>query len=179
MSPLNQFSCRWVVEAVRCGVEVRQGSVRAGREKQENETTCLRLRIAGRTHSHGRSTGRCPRGSPQHCESFQNGIFEPRDAVQPVDLTGDGVPETVVDEFRFACSSAASMYCGTGGCMLRAIVGDQTFSWLAKGWKVVDWTGDRIHLMQIHGANCGGRIPPLLRSRVWSDGGFASVRCTE
>ena len=101
----------------------------------------------------------------KNCESFEDDIFEPRDAVQPVDLTGDGVPETVVDEFCFSCSSAASMYCGTGGCMLRAIVGDQTFSWLAKGWTMVDWAGDRILLMQIYGANCGDKSPPLLRSR--------------
>ena len=111
---------------------------------------------------------------------IEDGIFEPRDAVQPVDLTGDGVPETVVDESRFSCSSAASMYCGTGGCMVRAIVGDQTFSWLAKGWKVVDWAGDRILLMQIHGANCGGtNLRRCYEAVVWTDDHFASVRATE
>jgi hypothetical protein len=69
----------------------------------------------------------------KNCESFEGGIFEARDAVQPVDLSGDGVPETVVDESRFSCSSAASMYCGTGGCMVRAIVGDRTFSLARQG----------------------------------------------
>jgi hypothetical protein len=116
----------------------------------------------------------------KNCESFEDGIFEPRDAVQPVDLTGDGVPEIVVDESRFSCSSAASMYCGTGGCMLRAIVGDQTFSWLAKGWEVVDWAGDRILLLQIHGANCGGtNLRRCYEAVVWTDDRFASVRPNE
>jgi hypothetical protein len=116
----------------------------------------------------------------KNCESFEDGIFEPRDAVQPVDLTGDGRPETVVDESRFSCSSAASMYCGTGGCMVRAIVGDRTFSWLAKGWKVVEWAGDRVLLMQIHGANCGGtNLRRCNEAVVWADDRFASVRSTE
>jgi len=99
----------------------------------------------------------------ENCARFEDGTFEPRDAVQRVDLTGDGMPETVVDESRFSCSSAASMYCGTGGCMVRAIVGDQTFSWLAKGWRVVDWAGDQI---SSHAASRrqlrGNESPPLL-----------------
>jgi hypothetical protein len=116
----------------------------------------------------------------ENCARFEDGTFEPRDAVQPVDLTGDGVPEMVVDESRFSCSSAASMYCGTGGCMVRAIVGDQTFSWLAKGWTVVDWAGDQILLMQIHGANCGGtNLRRCYEAVVWTDDHFASVRPTE
>ena len=45
----------------------------------------------------------------ENCARFEDGTFEPWDAVQRVDLTGDGMPETVVDEFRFSCSSAASM----------------------------------------------------------------------
>jgi hypothetical protein len=116
----------------------------------------------------------------ENCASFEDGLFEPRDAVQEVDLTGDGVPEILIDESRFSCSSAASMYCGTGGCMLRAIVGDQIFTWLAKGWKVVDWAGDRILLMQIHGANCGGtNLRRCYEAVVWTDDHFASVRPTE
>jgi hypothetical protein len=61
-----------------------------------------------------------------------------------------------------------------------AIVGDRTFSWLAKGWKVVEWAGDRVLLMQIHGANCGRtNLRRCYEAVVWADDRFASVRPTE
>jgi hypothetical protein len=64
--------------------------------------------------------------------------------------------------------------------MVRAIVGDRTFSWLVKGWKVAEWASDRVLLMQVHGANCGGtNLRRCYEAVVWADDRLASVRPTE
>ncbi|MXU64125.1 hypothetical protein [Oceanomicrobium pacificus] len=110
------------------------------------------------------------------CTSFENGTFDAGDAVTMVDLDGDGTEDTIVDESRFACSSAASLYCGTGGCMVHALVGGTEGKWLAKGWKVVEWGEDRILLFAIHGANCGGtNLRRCYEAVVWNGEAFSTV----
>ena len=46
------------------------------------------------------------------CERLDSGRFDPGDSVQRLDLTGNGSPGTIVDESRFSCSSARSLYAG-------------------------------------------------------------------
>jgi hypothetical protein len=59
------------------------------------------------------------------CADFENGDFAMEwGAVARVDLDGDLRPDWVLNEVSFACSSAASLYCGTGGCMSHFLVGD-------------------------------------------------------
>lgn len=114
----------------------------------------------------------------ESCESFENGDFSLEDgAIAEVDLDGDGAPDKVVMESRFQCSSAASLYCGTGGCMTHMVVGDQVYSRLAKGWKAVEWAGDTIILLALHGSECGGtNLRRCYEAITWSEGGFKSVR---
>ncbi len=54
----------------------------------------------------------------QACAEFNDGQFDIAwGAVERVDLDGDLQRDWVLNESGFACSSAASLYCGTGGCM--------------------------------------------------------------
>ncbi|MEE4118459.1 MAG: hypothetical protein V2I65_05545 [Paracoccaceae bacterium] len=110
------------------------------------------------------------------CEGYGNGVFEAGDAVHEVDLDGDGAPDRVVDESAFACSSAASMYCGSGGCMLHAVVGETVASFQAEGWRMIDWDGRPILLVARDGGWCGGAGAQLCFEAVtWSMGQMLTV----
>ncbi|MCV2867629.1 hypothetical protein OEW28_03190 [Defluviimonas sp. WL0002] len=110
------------------------------------------------------------------CESFEGGSFDPGNAVTDIDLTGDGAADILVDESAFSCTSAASMYCGSGGCMLHAVVGDRVESWQATGWQVIDWGQARILLIGRDGGWCGGAgSQACFEALNWSDGRFLTV----
>ncbi len=110
------------------------------------------------------------------CAGFKNGVFDPRDAVTAIDLTGDGAPDALIDESAFACSTAASLYCGSGGCMLHAIVGDSVTSLQATGWRTLDWGPARILLVGRDGGWCGGAGSQVcFEALTWSDGRFLTV----
>lgn len=110
------------------------------------------------------------------CASYENGRFDAGDAVTSIDLTGDGVPDHVVDESRFTCSSAASMYCGSGGCMLHAVVGQDSWRFQAEAWRVIDWDGQPIILIARDGGWCGGTGAQICYEAVsWSHGDMLSV----
>lgn len=113
-----------------------------------------------------------------NCAGFENGAFSLRDgAITEVDLDGDGTADKVVEEAKFSCTSAASLYCGTGGCMIHFVVGDQVYSRLAKGWMPVKWAGDAIILLALHGSECGGtNLRRCYEAITWSEDGFRSVR---
>jgi hypothetical protein len=105
----------------------------------------------------------------QACKAFDNGEFGLEwGAVEKVDLDGDLYPDWVLNESGFACSTAASLYCGTGGCMSHFLVGDQLHSLLNKGWYVVTSGRDRVVLAHVHGSRCGGINPtPCVTASVW------------
>ena len=115
-------------------------------------------------------------GARADCESFEGGVFDPGNAVNAVDLTGDGALDSLVDEGAFSCTSAASLYCGSGGCMLHAVVGDGVTSWQATGWQVIDWGQARILLIGRDGGWCGGiGAEACFEALNWSDGRFLTV----
>ena len=110
------------------------------------------------------------------CEGFENGKFDPCDAVQQIDLDGNGTPDTVVDESKFACSSAASMYCGTGGCMLHTIVGNKKRAFQVEGWRMIDGDGRPILLLARDGGWCGGAGAQLCFQAIyWSMGDMLTM----
>ena len=75
----------------------------------------------------------------QACAEFNDGQFDlDWGAVERVDLDGDLRRDWVLNESGFVCSSAASLYCGTGGCMSHFWVGEEVHSLLNQGWAVVD-----------------------------------------
>lgn len=111
------------------------------------------------------------------CRLFENGVLETTpQAIAFADLTGDAKPEEIVDASQFSCSTAASLFCGTGGCTITVIVDGTATEFLAKGWKVVDWSGQPILLLAVHGSACGGtNLRRCFKALVWSEGDFRSV----
>lgn len=105
----------------------------------------------------------------QACFEFENGQFTLEwGAIVRVDLDGDLTPDWVLNEAFFACSSAASLYCGTGGCMSHFLVGDVLASVLNQGWDVVDLGPHRVLLTDVHGSQCGGINPtPCVTASTW------------
>jgi hypothetical protein len=113
----------------------------------------------------------------QDCKGYQDGkLIMTKKAWPRIDLTGDGNPDVIVDARRFRCSTAATLWCGTGGCPITVITDGRAHEFLAKGWKVVDWSNLRILLLEVHGSECGGtNLRNCVRAVVWSEGAFRSV----
>ena len=105
----------------------------------------------------------------QACSDLDNGQFAVEfGAVHRVDLDGDIQQDWVLDEAGFACSTAASLYCGTGGCMSHFLVEDELHSLLNQGWDVVDLRSNRVLLAYVHGSQCGGINPtPCATASTW------------
>lgn len=105
------------------------------------------------------------------CASFEGGtITVGPDVVQPVELTGDGTPETVIDYSGITCSTMASAWGGTGGTTLSVLIDGQRFDHLAYGWTVVDFGGPVLLLSQ-HGVNCGATgSDRCVQALVWTAG---------
>jgi len=105
----------------------------------------------------------------QACADFENGDFTMEwGSVARVDLDGDLRPDWVLNEVSFACSSAASLYCGTGGCISHFLVGGVLGSLLNQGWDVVDLGPNHVLLTDVHGSQCGGINPtPCVTASTW------------
>jgi len=103
------------------------------------------------------------------CAEFNNGEFALEwGAVVRTDLDGDLFPDWVLNESGFACSSAASLYCGTGGCESHFLIADNVTSLLTQGWEVVSFGRHRVLLTDVHGSRCQGINPtPCVKSLVW------------
>lgn len=112
------------------------------------------------------------------CRSFENGTLTlGENAIVQADLTGDGLPEEIVDSREFTCSSAASLFCGTGGCTVTVVAEGVARAFLAKAWRIVDWNGQPILLLAVHGSDCGGtNLRRCYEAVVWSEGRFRSLR---
>lgn len=112
------------------------------------------------------------------CKSFENGEFDQGNAVTEIELRSQfgTIVAELVDESHYACSSAASLYCGTGGCMLNLIVDGKTMAWQATGWRLFDWGSDRILLIGRDGGWCGGAGAEVCyEALIWSNGKILTV----
>jgi len=112
------------------------------------------------------------------CRSFDNGEFDAGDAVAEIELRSQFGTMTaeLVDESKFACSSAASLYCGTGGCMLNLIVDGTVRAWQATGWRLIEWGPDQFLLIGRDGGWCGGSGAQVCyEALVWSNGTILTV----
>ena len=105
----------------------------------------------------------------QACSDVEDGQFALElGAVHRVDLDGDIQRDWVLDEAGFACSTAVSLYCGTGGCMSHFLTGDRMFSLLNQGWEMANIGPFRVLLADVHGSQCGGINPtPCVVASVW------------
>ena len=107
------------------------------------------------------------------CADFENGEFALEwGAVSRVDLDGDLRLDWVLNDYAFACSSAASLYCGTGGCESHFLVGETVTSLVNQGWDLVTFGRNRVLLMDVHGSRCGGINPtPCVEALTWDKEG--------
>ena len=111
------------------------------------------------------------------CKSLDEGEFGSTEKSTTLqDLTGDGRPEQIVDASQFSCSSAASLWGGSGGTYLWVIVDGKAYEFLAHRWKVVDIYGQNLLLLAVHSSECGDTIGPCYRAVVWGDEGFRTIR---
>ncbi len=103
------------------------------------------------------------------CAAIENGEFDLEwGAVARVDLNGDRVHDWVLDERGFACSTAVSLFCGTGGCMSHFLVDEELHSLLNQGWDVVVLGPNKVLLVEVHGSQCGGIDPtPCVTASTW------------
>lgn len=105
------------------------------------------------------------------CAEFNRGQFALEwGAIERVDLDGDLRADWVLNERAFACSTAASIYGGTGGSMSHFLVDGKLKSLMNRGWQAVTFGRDRVVLADVHGSECGGINPtPCVTSSVWDN----------
>ena len=110
------------------------------------------------------------------CQSYENGTFDPTGAVVAIDLTDDGLLDALIDESRFSCNGSPSLYCGSGGCGLHAVIGQETWYFQAEDWGMIEWDGRPILLIARDGGWCGGAGAQVCyEAVVWSDGQMLTV----
>ena len=112
------------------------------------------------------------------CARIEGGVLTVGEgAVRSIDVTGDGQPETFVDQRHFTCSTSASMWCGTGGCGLQVVVDGTAHEVLARAWTVVAWDDLQVLLLRRHPSACGMApgLPPCVEALVWDEGGWRTV----
>ena len=112
----------------------------------------------------------------QSCADLDGEFAVRQGARRQVDF-GDGAAVALIDEAKFACTAAASLYCGSGGCQLHLISDDEALTFQATGWKVVHWGEDRILLIARDGVWCGGYGVDRCYEAVNRSGGrFLTIR---
>jgi hypothetical protein len=110
------------------------------------------------------------------CNGFENGEFHSTErTISLHDLTGDRRPEEVVDASQLSCSTALTLWGGSGGTYLWVIVDGKAHEFLAHRWKVVDFDGKPLLLLAVHSSQCGDAIGPCYRALVW-DNGFRTTQ---
>ena len=103
------------------------------------------------------------------CANIRNGEFALEwGAVTRTDLDGDLVPDWVLDEQRYACSRAVSLFCSTAGCMSHFLVGGVVTSIRNFEWTVVTFGRDRVLVTRAHGTSFGAIGPrPCFVAHAW------------
>lgn len=93
------------------------------------------------------------------CASTNDGTFALEwGAVDRVDLDGNGTPDWVLNEVGYACSSAVSLYCGTGGCLSHFLTSNSLQSLLNHGWTLISTADGPLVLARLNSAACEGSV---------------------
>ena len=122
------------------------------------------------------SAAKIVQNAKQECNDIDNGEFHSTEkAITSYDITGDGQMEEVVDAAQFSCSTALTLWGGSGGTFLWVVAPDKTYEFLAHRWKVVDVDGQKVLLLAVHSSQCSDDIGPCYRAFVWQDG-FRTTR---
>jgi hypothetical protein len=109
------------------------------------------------------------------CAEF-DGAFRLEDGAVTSVPVADGVAVTVVDEGRFFCSTARSLWCGSGGCMVHLLGEGEALTRQAEGWRTVEWGPVTVILLGRDGGWCGGAGAQVcVEAVVWSGGRFLTL----
>jgi hypothetical protein len=112
----------------------------------------------------------------KECADIEDGEFHATEAAITLhDFTGDGRPEELVDASQFSCSTAASLWGGSGGTLLWVLIDGKTHELLAHTWRVVNVDDQKILLLAVHSSECSETVGACYRAFVWSDG-FRTTR---
>lgn len=109
------------------------------------------------------------------CREIEDGSLTlRRGALTRADLVGDGSADNwVLDQAYFDCSSAASLYCGSGGCGVFFAVRNTSRMVLAQGWALAQEDGRRVVWLRVHGSGCGGtNLDACFQKLVWNGQSF-------
>jgi hypothetical protein len=108
--------------------------------------------------------------------ALEKGQFKAaQEATTNVDLNADGKVDEIIDEGKFSCSTASSLYCGTGGCMLHLIVDNRDYSLLTQTWTQAELGNAKILIAAVHWSECHYKSP-CIRAVVWRDGKFRPLK---
>ena len=111
------------------------------------------------------------------CAELDGGVFASEGAVRQIDLTGDGTEDTLVDEGLFTCSTAASLYGGSGGSLIHVFANGTESSFLVQGYETVRWADRLIVLLAVDGSSCNTiSADPCFEALTWVEDRFVSVR---
>jgi len=111
------------------------------------------------------------------CAEQDNGVFASEGAVRQIDMTGDGTEDTIVDEALFTCTTAASLYAGSGGSMIHVFVNGAQSSFLVQGYETVRWGDNLIVLLALGGTDCNTiNANPCFEALTWVEDRFVTVR---
>lgn len=111
------------------------------------------------------------------CAEQDNGVFAADGAVQQIDVTGDGTPDTLVDEARFTCSTAASLFIGSGGSVIHVFANGTENMFFVQGFETVRWGDYLILLLAVSGSACNtANADPCFEALTWAGDRFLSVR---
>jgi hypothetical protein len=111
------------------------------------------------------------------CAEQDNGVFASEGAVRQIDMTGDGTEDTLVDEALFTCTTAASLYAGSGGSMIHVFVNGAQSSFLVQGYETVRWGDNLIVLLALGGTDCNTiNANPCFEALIWVEDRFVTVR---
>lgn len=109
------------------------------------------------------------------CTSEKGQFHVAEDATQQLDLNNDWQIDEIIDEGKFSCSTASSLYCGTGGCMIHILVNGKDYNYLARAWKITELDKEKIIIMSVHWSECNYKNP-CLKAIAWRDGRFRSLK---
>ena len=122
------------------------------------------------------SAAKIVQNAKQECNDIDNGEFHSTEkAITSYDITGDGQMEEVVDSAQFSCSTALTLWGGSGGTYLWVVAPDKTYEFLAHRWRMIDFDGQSVLLLAVHSSQCSDDIGPCYRAFVWQDG-FRTTR---
>ena len=113
------------------------------------------------------------------CNDFKNGKLQiPSIAIKTVDLNKDGKLDEIFNFGAVECSSAVSLWSGSGGSWWALIVDGKITRFLARDLEVIYPFGDYpVVILSVHGSFCGrAGVVDCVTSTVWSHGDFQTLK---